>query len=157
MVDSLSLLMKTSIKSLVQSPEASGVQSLCSGIVGPAPPEDTNPILCAVQSDNLYDLDIDVNYSDNSDYRPLYDQPYTKKTISETISSYSLDRASIGMDGAFEEESNEPEFVISTTNIVLHPGENELKLHGEVCTKPKLYIYTCTTCVAMGRVIMFSV
>ena len=132
-MDTLSLLMRTSIKSLIQSPEVAGGQSLCSGILNSTTSEDADPItLSTVPPENLYDLDIDSNYSDSSEYRPLSDQSYLKKTISETFSSYSLDRASIGMDGAFEEEGNEPEFVISTANVVLHPGENELKLCGEV-------------------------
>ena len=132
-MDSLSLLMRTSIKSLIQSPEVSTGPSLCSGIVHNTAAEDAQPSPTTIPHENLYDLDINSNCSDNSDYRPLHDQShFRRKTISETYSSYSLDRASIGMDGAFEEESNEPEFVISTANVVLHPGDNELKLHGEV-------------------------
>ena len=134
-MDSLSLLMRTSIKSLIQSPEYSTGPSLCSGIVQNTATEETNPIqTTAIAPENLYDLDIDSNCSDNSDYRPLHDQQprARRKTASETFSNYSLDQAAIGMDGAFEEESDEPEFVTSTANIVLHPGENELKLFGEV-------------------------
>lgn len=133
MVDNLSLLMRTSIKSLIQSPEVAGGQSLCSGIVNNMTSEDADPIISStIPPENLYDLDIDLNYGDSSEYRPLTDRSYLKKTLSETFSSYSLDQASIGMDGAFEEEGNEPEFVVSTANVVLHPGENELKLCGEV-------------------------
>ena len=125
--------MRTSIKSLIQSPEASAGPSLCSGLVQDIASMEVDPIPAAVPPESLYDLDIDSNCSDNSDYRPLYDLLHHKRrTLSDTYSSNSLDRASIGIDGAFEEESNEPEFVISTFNIVLHPGENELKLHGEV-------------------------
>ena len=132
-MDSLSLLMRTSIKSLIQSPEVSTGPSICSGLVHNTAAEDTEPSPTAIPPENLYDLDINSNCSYNSDYRPLQDHSrLRRKTISETYSSYSLDQASIGVDGAFEEESNEPEFVISTANIVLYPGENELKLHGEV-------------------------
>ena len=128
--------MRTSIKSLIHSPEVSTGPSICSGLVhNTITAEDAEPSLTPIPPENLYDLDINSNCSDNSDYRPLHDHPrLRRKTISETYSSYSLDLASIGVDGAFEEESNEPEFVISTTNIVLHPGENELKLHGKACT-----------------------
>lgn len=132
-MDSLNLLMGTSIKSLVQSPEAPGGQSLCSGIISAVSPENKDPTPCIVPSENLYELDINSNYSDSSDYRALSDQSYPRKTLSETFSSYSLDRASIIGDGAFEEEHrDEPEFVISNTNIVLHPGMNEIQLFGEV-------------------------
>ena len=143
-MDSLSLLMRTSIKSLVQSPEAETGPSICSGLVNNTVTAAEDAEILPIPPEHLYDLDIDSNWSDNSDYRPLHDQSrLRRKTISETYSSYSLDRASIGVDGAFEEESNEPEFVISTTNIVLHPGENELKLHGEVCI-PEQHIYMYT-------------
>ena len=125
--------MRTSIKSLIQSPDTPAGPSLCSGLVQDIASIDIDPILTPIPPESLYDLDIDSNCSDSSDYRPLHDLLHHKRrTLSETYSSYSLDRFSTGVDGAFEEESNEPEFVISTSNIVLHPGENELKLHGEV-------------------------
>ena len=124
--------MRTSIKSLIQSPDTSGGPSICSGLVHTTTLEDNSPTSSAIPPENLYDLDIDLSYSDSSDYRPLNDQSQAKKTITETFSSYSLERASTGMDGTLEEENNESEFVVSTANIVLHPGENELKLHGEV-------------------------
>jgi len=134
--------MRTSIKSLVQSPEVPGSQSFCSGIVHATAPEDSDPTPFSIPPENLYDLDIDSDYSDSSDYRSLSDMhSHLRKTLSETFSSYSLDQASNGVDAAFEEENYQAEFVISNTNIVLHPGENELQLFGEVAVLLLLHKY----------------
>ena len=132
MVDSLSLLLRTSIKSLLQSPEIGPSQSICGDLARPKTPEDGDPSHFSIRADKLDDLDIDADYSECSDYRPLCDvQAIARRTLSETFSSYSLDRTSLGKD---DEESDGPEFVISSNKIVLHPGENVLQLSGEVCT-----------------------
>lgn len=133
-MDSLSLLLRTSIKSLLQSPEIGPSQSICDDMTHPKIPVDHEQSNITVGADKLDDLDIDADYSNCSDYRPLYDvQAHTKRTLSETFSSYSLDQTSLERDAAFDEESDEPDFVISCNKIVLHPGENVLQLSGEVC------------------------
>ena len=92
------------------------------------------------RKEKLDDLDINGDYSNCSDYRPLCDvQAHVRRTLSETFSSYSLDQASLGRDAAFDEESDEPDFVISSNKIVLHPGENVLQLSGEVHTPYHTY------------------
>ena len=134
-MDSLSLLLRTSIKSLLQSPEIGPSQSICGDMTRPKTPVDNEQSNITAGTDKLDDLDIDADYSDCSDYRPLCDvQAHVKRTLSETFSSYSLDQTSLERDAAFEEESDEPDFVISCNKIVLHPGENVLQLSGEVYT-----------------------
>jgi len=132
-VDSLSLLLRTSIKSLLQSPEIGPSQLICGDLACPRTPDENKQSHFSIGADKLDDLDIDADYSDCLDYRPLYNsQAHAKRTLSETFSSYSMDQTSLGRDATFDEESDEPDFVISCNKVVLHPGENVLQLNGKV-------------------------